>query len=87
MAKDLGSQLSHIGLTNESTNCECIKDISAKLEAPTRRNMHLHQATLNQIKSKFPKIDLSLCGEEYGINTFNDQILRGLLKYEEINSE
>ena len=49
--------------------------------------MHLHQATLNQIKSKFPKIDLSLCGEEYGINTFNDQILRGLLKYEEINSE
>jgi hypothetical protein len=87
LAKDLGSQLSHIGLTNESTNCECIKDISAKLEAPTRRNMHLHQATLNQIKSKFPKIDLSLCGEEYGINTFNDQILRGLLKYEEINSE
>jgi hypothetical protein len=79
--------LKNIGLVANEKNLQCINDISAKLEAPTRANCSKHEKMLKNITELAPLVDFGLCGEKFGINTFNDQVLRALLKYEEINDE
>lgn len=84
---EIRSYLASILMIKETLHIKCIKDVSAKIESPTFSNELIHKKISKHVIDLAPEADLTLCGEKFGANTFNDQVLRGINKYVEIHNE
>ena len=65
-----------------------IADLSAPaMDRPTMKNEKAYNEMIQTVQDKMPRLDIDLVAKQFGRNTFNDQVLSGLKKAQEINDE
>ena len=80
-------QSKKMNILHNEAEYKFLREVTAKIEVPSFNNRLAYLEMIESIKAKFPDINLDLCGEIFGRNTLNDQVLNGLLKYENIKHE
>ena len=87
-AEEAFSQLRVMALIRENTEMNKIADLSAPaMDRPTLKNEKAYNEMIQTVQEKMPRLDIDLVAKQFGRNTFNDQVLSGLKKAQEINDE